>query len=990
MAAALGLSTPIASAFGELIPQLVGVWLQHNSKAASSSTSSSSTASIPDLATVQSKLKPILDVFAAKFAEDLASEAAAKEGLGFELRKYLTDRIVDELESTPIEHVLAAIYACCDVALLSSQAGLMEVPHAFNLIEETADMLPITACSSLWKYAEVRRSALTEGFTPGRGTALGILRTSNELLRRISKSNIADASLGGRVLGLVSEVFPLDDKAGRNPMGMFNISNVTKTEDARRRRRKEGTAAAAADGKQAEDATEAEREQAEEAEEEDDDESNDGTFPPNFYDDFWALQRFFANPRSLADPHTPRPSPSTSNPTEGAENASSSDRPQQQTPATEPNSLKYFYEITKTVIEVFKKIQERETEMAHATRGSAQAGQGAEGGMVSVEEDVPTAMSAFPHLRPIPSSSSSYPSSSTRLKRKREEQDGDNAKRTRNSDDMQLDTKVAKADSAGEDGGDDELFFPKFLTGRNLLKYELRDPSFRFHILLQYFILLQYVLSWWGDEKWTSDKVKVAALQRPLALSDDDNQLLRRHHWLQISHLARALQPSLEIEPTGATFINAAALQQADQVPVLLATDTTTTQSMRGPEILRTANQILRREQHWVSWKMNGCEPPIERSWAKAGEKDQAKAAREEEQKALNEVRNKLSATLKRNPGPPVPAWDHALGTAALTRLWERGFPPPVPGRRMKENEEGIEELCRTDGMERLEGMMRDMPTVEELGERVLRADERVEERKAEVREELVSRKRAEWREEREKRRKEKVEKEKDEVERRKKEEEEEEEEEEGQDREMKVDDGEAAKEGKDQKAVGDGDVEMKDASSADADAETKPNGSSIVESTTAAKAKVVEPEAESEPEPKFTISNDELARALQSDEDYTYLDDSRLHASWKYLRLSRDSTVAHWTNLTPSSVVEVLKRVKMAEARANKGGLSASVSVSGLVTRQGSEAVRSGEGTPAPAMVLDGEEKKEGEDKKGEEEKEDGKEVGGEGLVNGAMEVST
>ena len=51
---------------------------------------------------------------------------------------------------------------------------------------------------------------------------------------------------------------------------------------------------------------------------------------------------------------------------------------------------------------------------------------------------------------------------------------------------------------------------------------------------------------------------------------------------------------------------------------------------------------------------------------------------------------------------PPMP-YPYPLGTAALSELWQDGFPPPVPGTRKTEDELGNEVQVATDGMEELE-----------------------------------------------------------------------------------------------------------------------------------------------------------------------------------------------------------------------------------------------------------------------------------------------
>ena len=50
-----------------------------------------------------------------------------------------------------------------------------------------------------------------------------------------------------------------------------------------------------------------------------------------------------------------------------------------------------------------------------------------------------------------------------------------------------------------------------------------------------------------------------------------------------------------------------------------------------------------------------------------------------------------------------LPVYPHKLGTFSLKQLWEDGVPPPQPGKRKRENDEGIEVEVETDGLEELE-----------------------------------------------------------------------------------------------------------------------------------------------------------------------------------------------------------------------------------------------------------------------------------------------
>lgn len=81
-------------------------------------------------------------------------------------------------------------------------------------------------------------------------------------------------------------------------------------------------------------------------------------------------------------------------------------------------------------------------------------------------------------------------------KRKRDESD--------RNDLMDLDDSNSQGPNAEEEESD---FFPKYLTGKRVLEYELRDPSFRRHIVIQYLIFCHYLLRMvpsvrkeWGDK----------------------------------------------------------------------------------------------------------------------------------------------------------------------------------------------------------------------------------------------------------------------------------------------------------------------------------------------------------------------------------------------------------------------------------------------------------------------------------------------------------
>lgn len=72
------------------------------------------------------------------------------------------------------------------------------------------------------------------------------------------------------------------------------------------------------------------------------------------------------------------------------------------------------------------------------------------------------------------------------------------------------------------DTDEKESFFPKYLTGRNILESEVRDPSFRRQVLVQFLILLQYILEFNPRRRSMWENPKNKALLRPYVLPEAD------------------------------------------------------------------------------------------------------------------------------------------------------------------------------------------------------------------------------------------------------------------------------------------------------------------------------------------------------------------------------------------------------------------------------------------------------------------------------------
>lgn len=99
----------------------------------------------------------------------------------------------------------------CDPALL------------FWLVEELIDSQTIAGCRKIFDYLESRRERMIgKNFESKK---LVILRTCNELLRRLSRAE--DTAFCGRVFIYMFQSFPLGDKSSVNLRGEYHTENVT-------------------------------------------------------------------------------------------------------------------------------------------------------------------------------------------------------------------------------------------------------------------------------------------------------------------------------------------------------------------------------------------------------------------------------------------------------------------------------------------------------------------------------------------------------------------------------------------------------------------------------------------------------------------------------------------------------------------------------------------------------------------------------------------
>ncbi|XP_058090389.1 THO complex subunit 1 isoform X2 [Magnolia sinica] len=154
------------------------------------------------------------------------------------------------------EKLQGQISRLLDIVLYLCERGHVEGGMIFQLLEDLTEMSTMRDCKEVFGYIESKQDILGKQELFGRGK-LVMLRTCNQLLRRLSKAN--DVVFCGRILMFLAHFFPLSERSAVNIKGVFNTSNETKYEK----------------------------------------DAPDGiSIDFNFYKTFWSLQEHFSNPPS--------------------------------------------------------------------------------------------------------------------------------------------------------------------------------------------------------------------------------------------------------------------------------------------------------------------------------------------------------------------------------------------------------------------------------------------------------------------------------------------------------------------------------------------------------------------------------------------------------------------------------------------------------------------------------------------------------------------
>ncbi|KFY40787.1 hypothetical protein V495_05256 [Pseudogymnoascus sp. VKM F-4514 (FW-929)] len=409
------------------------------------------------------------------FAEGRDSKKSTRYAV---IETAVRDTFIDLLATYSIEQPqFVQVWNLLDIVSTLSDDGQCDPALLFWLIEELLDSQTIAGCRKILDYLESRRERIiAKDFA---GKKLVILRSCNELLRRLSRAE--DTAFCGRVFIFMFQSFPLGDKSSVNLRGEYHVENVTTFDQIPAKGEAQGDqmevdtdvkptpTGPAADTPASGEAKKVAFNSAPTAQSEQPLSSDD------LYPIFWSLQQSFSQPKGLFD----------------------------------TQRFKEFKEGLNSTITAFRSVQ---NESNH--RGPS---------------------------RPVDDENRG-------IKRKRGQEDDDLA----------------------------HTFNPKYLTSRDLFELEIKDLSFRRHILVQALIIMDFLISLGSkakEKQSTTTKQNLSVMYQDQILSDEDVK------W------------AMDTKKSIADYLK---------------------QGYDGPFFYRMVETVLSRDKHWVRWKIESC-PSIAR-----------------------------------------------------------------------------------------------------------------------------------------------------------------------------------------------------------------------------------------------------------------------------------------------------------------------------------------------------------------------------------------
>ncbi|RPD64553.1 hypothetical protein L227DRAFT_649768 [Lentinus tigrinus ALCF2SS1-6] len=245
--------------------------------------------------------KPILDGLVERTLSQTQANAnpeSWKNRWEYVLRKEVFDLAATEGKALkdPTTNYYEQLNDMLDIILTFTEHDACDQAFPFTVLQDLLETQTISSCSHIFSWIEAHASRLTEGMVPQKGKALVLLRTLNDLLRRLSNTG-ATTMFCGRILTFLSRVFPLGERSGVNLRGEYGPvwdGPVAKEKDedtvSGAEKQEEGNKMDV-DEVKVEDAVDAAAEKKRKEKEE-------------FYYTFWSLQLPLSRPPLFAEPQT--------------------------------------------------------------------------------------------------------------------------------------------------------------------------------------------------------------------------------------------------------------------------------------------------------------------------------------------------------------------------------------------------------------------------------------------------------------------------------------------------------------------------------------------------------------------------------------------------------------------------------------------------------------------------------------------------------------
>ncbi|KAJ2934319.1 hypothetical protein H1R20_g2793, partial [Candolleomyces eurysporus] len=191
-----------------------------------------------------------------------------------------------------------------DLVLLFTEQDACEQTFPFIVLQDLLESQTIESCSQIFSWIEDRAGRLTEGMVPQKGKALILLRTLNDLLRRLSKTG-STTIFCGRILTFLSGVFPLGERSGVNLRGeygptwegvSFSANQLVSEEKVKSETQERDVAMDPEVKKETESQDKMEVDTAKETKPVVSSDESELQKKEDFYNTFWALQLYFSKP----------------------------------------------------------------------------------------------------------------------------------------------------------------------------------------------------------------------------------------------------------------------------------------------------------------------------------------------------------------------------------------------------------------------------------------------------------------------------------------------------------------------------------------------------------------------------------------------------------------------------------------------------------------------------------------------------------------------